>query len=55
MAIIYPEFRDFCDIAADILGTSPEQIARLPNVGLAESAIASPSAGFGIPTSTLRC
>jgi death on curing protein len=47
MAIIYPEFRDFCDIAADILGTSPEQIARLPNVGLAESAIASPSAGFG--------
>jgi death-on-curing protein len=47
MAIVYPEFRDFCDIAADILGTSPEQIARLPNVGLAESAIASPSAGFG--------
>jgi hypothetical protein len=47
MATIYPEFGDFCDIAAEILGTSPEQIARLPNVSLAESAIASPSAGFG--------
>jgi death on curing protein len=47
VAIIYPEFRDFCDIAADILGTTPEQIKRLPNVGLAESAIAAPRAGFG--------
>jgi death on curing protein len=47
VAIIYPEFRDFCEIAADILGTTPEQIARLPNVGLAESAIAAPNAGFG--------
>ena len=47
MAVIYPEFRDFCEIAGDILGTTPEQIERLPNVGLAASAIAAPSAGFG--------
>lgn len=47
MAIFYPEFGDFCDVAADILATTPEQIARLPNVGLAESALAAPRAGFG--------
>lgn len=47
MAIIYPEFGDFCDIAAEILGTTPEQIAALPNIGLAESALAAPRAGFG--------
>lgn len=47
MTVIYPEFWDFCEIAADILGTTPEQIERLPNVGLAASAIAAPSAGFG--------
>lgn len=45
--MIYPEFGDFCDIAAEILGTTPERIARLPNVGLAESALAAPRAGFG--------
>lgn len=47
MAVYYPEFGDFCDVAADILGTTPEQIARLPNAGLAESALAAPRAGFG--------
>lgn len=47
MAVNYPEFGDFCDIAAEILGTTPEQIARLSNVGLAESALAAPRAGFG--------
>ncbi len=47
MAVNYPEFGDFCDVAAAILGTTPEQIARLPNVGLAESALAAPRAGFG--------
>jgi death-on-curing protein len=47
VALIYPELRDFCEIAADILGTTPEQIERLPNVGLAASALATPSAGFG--------
>jgi death-on-curing protein len=45
--IRYPEFGDFCDVAAEILGTTPEQISRLPNVGLAESALAAPRAGFG--------
>jgi hypothetical protein len=47
MPVYYPEFGDFCDVAADILGVTPEQIARLPNVGLAESALAAPRAGFG--------
>jgi death on curing protein len=47
VTVIYPEFRDFCEIAGDILGTTPEQIERLPNVGLAASALAAPSAGFG--------
>ena len=40
MAVNYPDFGDFCDVAAEILGTTPKQIARLPNVGLAESALA---------------
>jgi death on curing protein len=47
VAVYYPEFGDFCDVAADILGTTPEQIAHFPNVGLAESALAAPRAGFG--------
>jgi death on curing protein len=47
VAVIYPKLGDFCDIAAEILGATPEQIARLPNVGLAESALAAPRAGFG--------
>ena len=47
MAVVYPELGDFCDVAAEILGTEPEQIARLPNVGLAASALAAPRAGFG--------
>ncbi len=47
MAVYHPEFGDFCDVVADILGTTPEQIARLPNAVLAESALAAPRAGFG--------
>jgi death-on-curing protein len=34
-------------VAAEILGTTPEQIERLPRIGLADSALASPQAGFG--------
>lgn len=34
-------------IAAEILGTTPEQIERLPRIGLADSALATPRAGFG--------
>jgi death-on-curing protein len=47
VAVSYPEFGDFCDVAAEILGTTPEQIGRLPNVGLAASALGAPRAGFG--------
>jgi death on curing protein len=47
VAVSYPELGDFCDVAADILGTEPDQIARLPNIGLAASALAAPRAGFG--------
>jgi death-on-curing protein len=47
VAVIYPELGDFCEVAAAILGTTPEQVAALPNIGLAESALAAPRAGFG--------
>lgn len=47
MSVHYPEFGDFCDVAADVLGTTPEQVVRFPNIGLAESALAAPRAGFG--------
>jgi death-on-curing protein len=41
------ELGDYCEIAADLLGMSPEQIARLPRIALADSALATPRAGFG--------
>ena len=47
MAVYYPEFGDFCEVAADILAATPERITRFPNAGLAESALAAPRAGFG--------
>lgn len=37
---------DYCEIAAVLLGTTPEQIAALPNIGLADSALAAPRASF---------
>lgn len=43
----YLEFGDYCRIAAEVLGLGPEQIAELPNIGLADSALATPRAGFG--------
>jgi death-on-curing protein len=43
----YLQLGDYCEIAAELLGTSPEQIARLPRIGLADSALAAPQAGFG--------
>jgi death on curing protein len=43
----YLTFGDYCRIAGEVLGTSPEQIARLPRIALADSALASPRAGFG--------
>lgn len=45
--IRYPELGDLCLIAAEVLGTTPEQIERLPRIGLADSALASPRVGFG--------
>lgn len=44
---VYIELGDFCEIAAEILGTTPEQIARLPRIALADSALAAPGSGFG--------
>ena len=41
------ELGDYCEIAAELLGTTPEQIASLPNIGLAESALVAPRASFG--------
>lgn len=38
---------DYFEIAAEILGTTPEQIARLPRIALADSALAAPGSGFG--------
>jgi death-on-curing protein len=45
--VFYVTFGDYCRIAAEVLGTTPEQIARLPRIALADSALASPRAGFG--------
>jgi death-on-curing protein len=44
---VYLELGDYCEIAAEVLGTTPEQIVRLPRIALADSALASPQAGFG--------
>lgn len=43
----YLELGDYCEIAAELLGTTPEQIERLPRISLADSALAAPRAGFG--------
>jgi death on curing protein len=45
--VSYLTLGDYCRIAAEVLGTTPEQIARLPRIALAESALATPAAGFG--------
>ncbi|MFL5832385.1 MAG: type II toxin-antitoxin system death-on-curing family toxin [Solirubrobacterales bacterium] len=45
--VFYVTFGDYCRIAAEVLGTTPEQIARLPRISLADSALASPRASFG--------
>ncbi len=44
---VYLELGDYCEVAAEILGTSAEQIARLPRISLADSALATPRAGVG--------
>jgi death-on-curing protein len=45
--VFYVSFGDYCRIAAEVLGTTPEQVARLPRIGLADSALAAPGVGFG--------
>ena len=45
--VFYVSFGDYCRIAAEVLRTTPEQVARLPRIALADSALASPRAGFG--------
>jgi death-on-curing protein len=45
--VIYIEFGDYCEIAAELLGTTAEQIAHLPRIGLADSTLAVPRSGFG--------
>jgi death on curing protein len=45
--VYYLELGDFCLIAAEVLGVTPEEIARLPRIGLADSALAVPRSGFG--------
>ncbi len=45
--VYYLEFGDYCRIAAEVLGLEPKQVAELPNIGLADSALAVPRAGFG--------
>lgn len=42
-----PDLGDYVAAAAEILGVSQDRIARLPRLGLAESALAAPFAGFG--------
>ena len=44
---IYLELGDYCEIAAELLGTTPEQVARLPRISLADSALATLQARFG--------
>jgi prophage maintenance system killer protein len=45
--VAYPELGDYCEIAAELSGTSPREIERLPRIGLVEAALASPQACFG--------
>ena len=45
--VYYLELGDYCRIAAEVLGIEPEQVAELPNIGLADSALAVPRAAFG--------
>jgi death on curing protein len=42
-----PTFEDYVDVAAFLLGATPEAIRRLPRIASAESAIHAPFASFG--------
>lgn len=45
--VAYPEVSDYCEIAAQLLGTPPRQVEQLPRIGLVEAALASPRTRFG--------
>jgi death-on-curing protein len=45
--VVYPSLRDYAEIAAEVLGTTAEQILRLPRIALADSALAVPPSGIG--------
>jgi death-on-curing protein len=45
--IVYPSLRDYAEIAAELLGTTAEQVLRLPRIALADSALAVPPSGIG--------
>lgn len=45
--VYYLQLGDYCLIAAEVLGTTPEQVARLPRIALADSALAVPRSGIG--------
>jgi hypothetical protein len=44
--VYYLELGDYWLIATEALGTTPEQIARLPRIALTDSALAVPRSGF---------
>jgi prophage maintenance system killer protein len=45
--VAYPELGDYCEIAAELSGTSPREIEGLPRIDLVEAALAAPQACFG--------
>ncbi len=45
--VYYLELGDYCRIAGEVLGLDPQHVAELPNIGLADSALAVPRAAFG--------
>ncbi len=47
MSIRYIELTDYLAIAAEITGLDPATLTRVTKLGLAESALHAPSAGFG--------
>jgi hypothetical protein len=53
-----PTLDGYLELAAFLLGTSPDRLQGLPRIGLAESAIHAPLASFGgesaYPTSSSR-
>jgi death on curing protein len=47
VSIRYVELADYLAIAAEITGLDPATLTRVAKLGLAESALHTPSAGFG--------